>query len=345
MPNTSANGETDGGTASHGSTKAISAKIKPLEIVAGANMAERWEVWKAKFEIFMCATTCDGESDARRNCLLLQFLGDDAYSIYASFNKKYNKLTHKQLIELFDAHFKPEKNVEMALYKLINRKQKEDETLDEFVTSLKNLSLACNLDNQRDKIVKAIMIANLLPKFEEVRIQVLMKQDETLENAIKIIKTFDASRRQVQEMDATEPVVGKISRRYQDDARQSTEQRSHQRTTNSAKQYASGPKHKGQSSRRYGSSKVQADDSRRTGNYSRCKNCGNTKHYSGRCPAIGRKCDNCNGSNHFSRVCKYAERKVRLVDEESTDSDDYYSEDDGPELFIGAIESKQEDDQ
>ncbi|CAH0391019.1 unnamed protein product [Bemisia tabaci] len=123
------------------------------------------------------------------------------------------------------------------------------------------------------------------------------------------------------------------------------EQRSHRRTTNSAKQYASGPKHKGQSNWRYGSSKVQADDSRRTGNYSRCKNCGNTKHFSGRCPAIGRKCDNCNGSNHFSRVCKDAERKVGLVDEESTDSDDYYSEDDGPELFIGAIESKQENDQ
>ncbi|XP_072152515.1 uncharacterized protein [Bemisia tabaci] len=306
-------------------------------------MDERWEVWKAKFEIFMCATT--GESDTRRNCLLLQFLGDDAYSIYASFNKKYDELTHKQLIELFDAHFKPEKNVEMALYKLITRKQKEDETLDEFVTNLKNLSLACNLDNQRDKIVEAIMIANLLPKFEEVRIPVLMKQDETLENAIKTIKTFDASRRQVQEMDGNEPAVGKINRRYQDNGRQSAEQRSHRRTTNSAKQYASGPKHKGQSNWRYGSSKVQADDSRRTGNYSRCKNCGDTNHYSGRCPAIGRKCDNCNGSNHFSRVCKNAERKVRLVDEESIDSDDYYSEDEGPELFIGAIESKQEDDQ
>lgn len=64
------------------------------------------------------------------------------------------------------------------------------------------------------------MIANLLPKFEEVRIQVLMKQDETLENAIKTIKTFDALRRQVQEMDANEPVVGKINRRYQDNERQ-----------------------------------------------------------------------------------------------------------------------------
>ena len=104
-----------------------------------------------------------------------------------------------------------------------------------------------------------------------------MKQDETLENAIKTIKTFDASRRQVQEMDGNEPAVGKINRRYQDNGRQSAEQRSHRRTTNSAKQYASGPKHKGQSNWRYGSSKVQADDSRRTGNYSRCKNCGNTK--------------------------------------------------------------------
>lgn len=69
------------------------------------------------------------------------------------------------------------------------RCQKSGETLDEFFTDLKNLSLSCELGTLREKIVRDIFICNMSPA-RQVSHQMVSSQNQRVKNLRVVMMNF-----------------------------------------------------------------------------------------------------------------------------------------------------------
>ncbi|XP_072153381.1 uncharacterized protein [Bemisia tabaci] len=195
-----------------------------------------------------------------------------------------------------------------------------------------NLALNCELIEQNDKIVKSVFVAGLIPQHDDIRMQLLMKERK-LDKAVLFAPTMHASQLQSKSMEepAENQLVNKVERgrssNFRGRGRRGRGSATRELATSSNFSGNHNPKHGHQSS--FGKQKS-------------CKSCGNSIHYK-KCPAIGRNCSVCGKPYHLKRVCN--KRSVRLVEKQfSSDEDDYQStDDDGPNLFIGAVNGVQDE--
>nr|XP_018911231.1 PREDICTED: uncharacterized protein K02A2.6-like [Bemisia tabaci] len=264
-------------------SRSVFSAIKPFQ--PKGNIAVAWREWKTKFEIFLCATNLENESDTRKNALLLHHIGEEANSVYYSFNISHKEIKHDALIKKFDDFYSPKRNVDISIYKLITRKQAADESIETYVTKLKNLATNCELKEQNDKIVKLVFVAGLLPQHDAIRVQLLMKESD---EAVLFAQTMHAS--QLQSKSKEEPAENQLVNKVERGRSSNFRGRGRRGRTSAicdeptSSNFTHNPQHGRQSS--FGKQKP-------------CKSCGNSIHYSGKCPAIGRNCSVCGKPNHL----------------------------------------------
>ena len=124
------------------------------------NLAENWKQWYQKFKIYLVASNLDNESDSRKIALLLHNLGDKCIEIYNSFNLTADEnKQYEVVVDKFQRHFSPKKNLTVLRHKFLNRKQASAETIDNFYTDLVNLSLACELKDVRESLLCDVLVS------------------------------------------------------------------------------------------------------------------------------------------------------------------------------------------
>lgn len=110
------------------------------------NIAENWKQWYHKFKIHVVASNLDDGYDDRKIYLLLHNLGDKCFEIFNSFDLNgIEAKSYEVIINKFESHFSPRKNLTVLRHKSLNRKQDSTEPIDNFYTDLVNLSLSCDL--------------------------------------------------------------------------------------------------------------------------------------------------------------------------------------------------------
>ena len=178
------------------------------------NLDLEWKNWITRFKIFIRASGLDSESDDRKVALLLHYLGKECMDIFTSFNVDIDDVEFDELVGLFSKHFSPKKNLTVERFKLFSRKQNRDESLDNYVTVLKNLSLSCELQDLREQLVKDVMIAGLSSNHDFIREKLLLEDPDTLEKAFNIAKTMERSREECRELTRGEDeLINSVQRR------------------------------------------------------------------------------------------------------------------------------------
>lgn len=71
--------------------------------------------------------------DDRKRALLLHYVGERTYDLYEAQTGD-TKLTYNGTKKVLSDHFKPRKNTQMEVYTFRCCKQKDGQSLDEFVT-------------------------------------------------------------------------------------------------------------------------------------------------------------------------------------------------------------------
>ncbi|KAL9953968.1 hypothetical protein ACROYT_G041452 [Oculina patagonica] len=192
----------------------------------------------------------------------------------------------------------------MAAVKFDRRRQLQGETFDSFATDLK--LLARGLDKtETNKLIRNAIACKSLD--ERVRQRCLEKSKNlTLEMAIDIGRMFEATKDGMQVMSGKDPKVEVNKLAWRDGSTKRSKTRGKQKT----------PKENNE--------QVQ-----------KCSRCGHNVHKpQDKCPAINESYKKCKKIGHFAQVSFFKTRKVNLLNEMHYPSEDYSSDEEGPDSEV-----------
>ena len=111
----------------------------PEPLPLQGNLADNWRRWKQRFELYMIASGKIEKSDKVKTAMLLHLTPCNTFSFESPGDKK--KL--QKVLEKFDAHCIPQKNVMWERHVFNTRIQQLGETIDQYVTDLRNKAKTC----------------------------------------------------------------------------------------------------------------------------------------------------------------------------------------------------------
>ncbi|XP_044748562.1 uncharacterized protein K02A2.6-like [Coccinella septempunctata] len=290
--------------------------ISPMNFTG--NLSENWRLWRQKFENYLIASEVSKKDPKVQIAQLLHYIGEEGMSIYNTFTFANEEESEKlsTVINQFEAHFMPKKNLSYERFKFFTRKQLEGETIEQFATDLKNKAKSCEFGDLKESLIKDILTCGL--QSQNLRERLLQDDQKTLEEAIQLCLSVESSRKQsslISKAGSTVPInslyksqngvhpqhgkslrsFSKKEMAYQQSHAQSQKGTSNQQGTTSAH-------FNSKSNRR---TNFQGQDC--------CYKCG-SKHEKYCCPAYRRKCEVCGLYNHFAKMCN--KRKVNGVNME-----------------------------
>ena len=142
-----------------------------------------WPKWITRFERFRMASELDKKPEETQVATLIYSMGDDADDIFSALQmtaderKKYDNVKSK-----LEGHFTIKRNVIFERPKFNLRFQKENESVDNFITDLFTLAQHCNYGTLHDEMVRDRIVVRLKDKTLSEKLQ--LEADLTLEKAI-----------------------------------------------------------------------------------------------------------------------------------------------------------------
>ena len=270
---------------------------EPLDL-SGGNISANWKKFKQKYTNYEIATGISSKASSTRVATLLTVIGNDAIDVFNTLTwdaEGDDKKIEKVLLK-FEEHCEPKKNVSYERYKFFSRAQESGESIDQYVTILRKLCETCEFGTLKNSLIKDRIVLGV--NNTKTRERLLRVPDLTLEKALDVVRSAEATEIQMKELDSDSSVHG-IG------------------------------KDKNKSTRK----KTSSDDEEKRPS-SKTFNCWNrgTRHGSRECPAYGKTCNNCQKQNHFQSVCRSRKKVHRLGVEQQEEEHDLDST-----LFVGAV--------
>ena len=278
------------------------------------NLSEEWRKFEEHAELMFIGPLKRASSQEQAAYIRL-WLGEKGRDIFRSWNLSSEDSRNPDVIlKAFREYCAPKKNTVFARFVFQERRQKDGEAFEHFVTDLRNLVKECEYlepDNMvRDKIVGGI-------QSKEIRQLLLTEGDKlTMSKAIEIANSYEITQKCLKEMTNEDPChsqVDEIRRRKQIYG-------THQ-----------GMRHK---------------------IINNCKFC-SSRHAPRNCPAYGQTCHVCQGKNHFAKsyMCpgRQRNRNVDLLEEdEDFDANSIASigknnVNDDEEVYVFSLETDRKD--
>ena len=163
--------------------------VKPPERF-NFNEPRRWSDWREAYIMYDVLAKLEKEDPKYRVTNLLYTMGMpeskrimDSFSLSAEDQVKFSRVVAE-----FDAYFKPHKNVvhERAIFH--QRHQLPGETVEQYLSSLRELAINCNFSDQEDQL-RDVLTVGLLDKTCSMQIQLLDKC--TLQDAVTLARRHE----------------------------------------------------------------------------------------------------------------------------------------------------------
>ena len=128
---------------------------EPLDL-SGGNISENWKKFKQKFTNYEIVTGINKKESATRVATLLTVIGNDAIDVFntIAWDAEGDDTKIDKVLQKFEEHCEPKKNVSYERYKIFSRAQESGETIDQYVTVLRKLSETCEFGTQRNSLIK-----------------------------------------------------------------------------------------------------------------------------------------------------------------------------------------------
>ena len=256
---------------------------KPLKL--DGNIAENWRRWKKTYELYMTATEKDKKSQKIQCATFLTLAGEAAIAIHETLTfEETEKDKIEPLIAKFEAYCLPKKNVTHERHLLNLRKQKTDESIDQFMTELKRLAKNCEYGELTNSIIKDRILEGI--NNDSTRARLLREKDLSLERCVEIRKAAEVADKHMK-------TLTEQPRKTEDIDAVSRSGKKHRRETRSGLA-RNGGKHKDQ----------------KFNNRLNCTRCGRGNHSYDKCPAVGKECRKCLKLNHFMSQCRSRDKEL-----------------------------------
>ena len=111
----------------------------PKSLILTGNLAENWRRFKQQFEIYQIASGLDKKDGKVQAMALLHVVGIEALEVYNTFqwDTEGDNVKVDKIMEKFERHCNPRKNLTFERHLFFSRNQQEGETIDAFVTELR----------------------------------------------------------------------------------------------------------------------------------------------------------------------------------------------------------------
>lgn len=273
----------------------------PNSLSFEGNVAENWRTWVQKFELYLIASGLAEKSEERQCATFLHVAGDEALKVFNTMEFGEGELDLNALKESFRKYCEPRKNVTYLRHIFFTRAQGQNETIDAYVTDLKNKAKDCGFGALTDELIKDRIVCGV--KNDIVRARLLREDELDLKKALDICRANEITQSHMKALqEESDIAVNKIDK-----------------TKPRAKQDSMQPR----------SARKDSEE---------CARCGYS-HEPKKCPAYGKVCNECSRKNHFGRMCKTpkqkgnskkTERKVHELEQEEN-----------VEMFLGYVEMKE----
>ena len=156
---------------------------------------DEWPKWRRRFEQFRVASGLSKEDEERQASTLLYCLGEEADDVLTSTNiSTEDRKKYKQVLAKFDAHFKVRKNIIFERARFNRRMQEEEESVEQFITSLYSLADNCEYGNMKEELIRDRLVVGI----KDVTLSERLQMDEalTIDKAKKSVRQREAVKEQ-----------------------------------------------------------------------------------------------------------------------------------------------------
>lgn len=148
-----------------------------------------WASWIDGITVYLEAMDYDDIPDRRKIALLRHCLGAEGQRIYRALGEAE---TYEEAVALLAHHFTGQQRVILRRYKLRKRLQRPGESVQDYVTNLRDMARSCNYGTLQDQIVRDQFIEGIL--CDKTREKLLLEPDElTLNQAVVIALQVEAA--------------------------------------------------------------------------------------------------------------------------------------------------------
>ncbi|CAN7976724.1 unnamed protein product, partial [Ixodes persulcatus] len=163
------------------------------------NVAENWQRFKQRVELYLRATETTKRTDEQRAAILLHVAGLDAIEVYNTFTfAPEEKQDYQTVLKKFKEYCMPRRNETYERYVFRSRKQESGEPFEKFVRELQLKVKSCNFSTLSDSMVRDQIVCGVTDKKLRER---LLREDLTLEKAIQLGKAYEVLQAQNETLD------------------------------------------------------------------------------------------------------------------------------------------------
>ena len=248
----------------------------PLEI-HDSNAADKWRKFLAAWENYALATELGGKPQPVQVATLLTVIGEDGREVYSTFRDWAQDGDDRRILPVlrkFAEYCQPRKNVPFERYKFNKRTQESGESYEQYKTTLRKLSEACEFDTiTPNEILRDRLIFGIHDT--KVRERLLRETNLTLMKTDEICRAAESMTEQMRIVGQTNDATTSVHavRKFSGQKKRMTKEASRSTKSDTAKE---------------------------------CWNCGRQHGRQPKelCPAFGKSCDLCGKLNHFANKCR-----------------------------------------
>lgn len=131
----------------------------------------------------MLATESTNKPDKTKIAILLHAIGEEALEKFDTFElTEEQQQNYNSVVKAFEDYCVPRKNESVCRHLFFQRSQKSAESLDDFLTDLKRLSLDCAFGEFKDSLIKDRVVSGIQSK--QLKDRLLREEDLTLDKAV-----------------------------------------------------------------------------------------------------------------------------------------------------------------
>ena len=262
----------------------------------------QWQYFKESWEIYETATELVSKDQEIRCATLKVCMGKDCLSVLKHLDMtEEDRKTTKGILEALETYFKPQKNVVYERYVFFTCDQQATESVDQYITKLKELASSCDFGNLNEEMIRDRLVLGCVNP--HVRERMFREKDLTLIKARDMCRSAEITQMQLAKMN----VSGQQAQSEIHFAKNKSRKPNYAQETKEGHKMNKNPIYK---------KKQHSSHSRQ--NVRDCKYCGG-EHKKGSCPAYGKICHKCHKKNHFAKCCQTVHWAQEVISDTESD--------------------------
>ena len=137
---------------------------QPLD-VSHKQKSQSFDIFKQAWENYEVATGLRDKHEPQRAATLLSIIGPEALVVYNAFTWQTSEERNVEtILYKFRLYCQPKLNTSYKRFVFLSRKQKSNESVDDFVVALRNLVKNCKYGSLTDSIVRDAIVLGIRDK-------------------------------------------------------------------------------------------------------------------------------------------------------------------------------------